>query len=134
MANSMSSVLKKMNLRSLSEKFEREKITPDLVCKLSLQDLESLGVTSRSDVMALRIIRRAITSLTSLHHLHHLHHYINLNAQRSEDRYQKKFKQIVEPLLFPFPNVCLRIYKKKDSLSVKLARFCPSPREQLTAE
>ena len=55
MANSMSSVLKKVNLGSLSEKFEREKITPDLVCKLSLQDLESLGVTSRSDVMALRI-------------------------------------------------------------------------------
>ena len=50
MANSMSSVLKKVNLGSLSEKFEREKITPDLVCKLSLQDLESLGVTSRSDV------------------------------------------------------------------------------------
>ena len=55
MANSMSSVLKKVNLGSLSGKFEREKITPDLVCKLSLQDLESLGVTSRSDVMALRI-------------------------------------------------------------------------------
>ena len=55
MANSMSSVLKKVNLGSLSEKFEREKITPGLVCKLSLQDLESLGVTSRSDVMALRI-------------------------------------------------------------------------------
>ena len=55
MANSMSSVLKKVNLGSLSEKFEREKITPYLVCKLSLQELGSLGVTSRSDVMALRI-------------------------------------------------------------------------------
>ena len=59
MANSMLSVLKKVHLGSLSEKFEREKITPDLVYKLSLQELESLGatvgVTSRSDVMALRI-------------------------------------------------------------------------------
>ena len=51
----MSSVLKKVNLGDLAEKFWREKITPDLVCKLSVQELESLGVTSRRDIMALRI-------------------------------------------------------------------------------
>ena len=55
MASSMSSVLKKVNLGDLAEKFWREKITPDLVCKLSVQELESLGVTSRRDIMALRI-------------------------------------------------------------------------------
>ena len=31
------------------------KITPDLVCKLSVQELESLGLTSRREMMALRI-------------------------------------------------------------------------------
>ena len=51
----MSSVLKKVNLGYLEEKFQQEKITPDLVCKLSVQELESLGLTSRRDMMALRI-------------------------------------------------------------------------------
>jgi len=87
MANSTSSVLKKVNLGSSSEKSESEKITPDLVCKLSLQELESLGVTSRSDVMALRI------------------EYTTFGGQ-----VPKKFKQVVEPLLSPFPNVYLRIH------------------------
>ena len=51
----MSSVLKKVNLGDLEEKFQQKKITPDLVCKLSVQELESLGLTSRRDMMALRI-------------------------------------------------------------------------------
>ena len=51
----MSSVLKKVNLGYLEEKFQQEKVTPDLVCKLSVQELESLGLTSRRDMMALRI-------------------------------------------------------------------------------
>ena len=51
----MSSVLKKVNLGYLEGKFQQEKITPDLVCKLSVQELESLGLTSRRDMMALRI-------------------------------------------------------------------------------
>ena len=33
----------------------REKITPDLVCKLSVQEMESPGVAFRRDIMALRI-------------------------------------------------------------------------------
>ena len=51
----MSSVLKKADLGYLEEEFQQEKITPDLVCKLSVQELESLGLTSRRDMMALRI-------------------------------------------------------------------------------
>ena len=51
----MSSVLKKVNLGDLAEKFWQEKVTPDLVCKLSVQELETLGVTSRRDIVALRI-------------------------------------------------------------------------------
>ena len=51
----MDTVLKKVNLGGLSENFTREKITPDLVGKLSVHELESLGVSSRSDMMALRM-------------------------------------------------------------------------------
>ena len=51
----MFSVLQKVKLGYLEEKFRQEKITPDLVCKLLVQELQSLGVTSRSDIIALRI-------------------------------------------------------------------------------
>ena len=51
----MSSVLKKADLGYLEEEFQQEKITPDVVCKLSVQELESLGLTCRRDMMALRI-------------------------------------------------------------------------------
>lgn len=44
-----------MHLGRLIEKFESEKITPDIVSKLSLHELEILGVNSRSDMMALRV-------------------------------------------------------------------------------
>lgn len=50
----MSAVLKRKDLGSLIEKFESEKITPDIVCKLSVHDMEQLGVNSRSDMMSLR--------------------------------------------------------------------------------
>ena len=55
MASHMFSVLQKVKLGYLEEKFRQEKITPDLVCKLLVQELQSLGVTSRSDIIALRI-------------------------------------------------------------------------------
>ena len=46
MAQLMDTVLKKVNLGGLSENFTREKITQDLVGKLSVHKLESLGVSS----------------------------------------------------------------------------------------
>lgn len=55
MANSIATILKKVNLGSPIENFENDKITPDLVCKLSVLELEILGVNSRSDMMTLRI-------------------------------------------------------------------------------
>lgn len=55
MASSIATILKKIHLGGLIGKFENEKITPDLVCKLSVWQLEILGVNSRSDMMTLRI-------------------------------------------------------------------------------
>ena len=48
----METVLKRLNLGGLTEKFETERITPDLVCKLSVREMEMLGVTSRGDMMS----------------------------------------------------------------------------------
>lgn len=54
-AMQMSAILKKLNIGHLTETFEREKITPDLICKLSFHQLQSLGLYNRSDMMKLRI-------------------------------------------------------------------------------
>ena len=51
----MDTILKRLNLGSLIDKFETEHITPDLVCKLSVHEMEVLGVNSRSDMMSLRL-------------------------------------------------------------------------------
>ena len=40
----MSSVLEKLNLGCHTENFLKEKITPDIVCHLSLYDLNQLGI------------------------------------------------------------------------------------------
>ena len=51
----MARVLRKLNLELFIEKFNMEKITPDLVGKLSLNEFEKLGVQNRDDIMALRV-------------------------------------------------------------------------------
>lgn len=51
----MASILRKLKLEYFIERFEMEKITPDLVGKLSLNDFKELGVQNRSDIMALRV-------------------------------------------------------------------------------
>ena len=58
----MDTVLKKLNLGAVTEKFEVEHITPDLVCKLSVHEMEILGVNFRSDMMSLRIVKISVTS------------------------------------------------------------------------
>ena len=50
--SSMSSVLRKLNLENLIGRFKEEKISPDIVCKLSLLELKKLGLQNRSDIMA----------------------------------------------------------------------------------
>ena len=54
-ASEMSSILKELNLGQTIFTFENEKITPDIVCKLSSTDLESLGLSSRRDTSNLRM-------------------------------------------------------------------------------
>ena len=45
----MDTVLKSLKLEDLTEKFQTEHITPDIVCKLSAHEMEMLGINSRSD-------------------------------------------------------------------------------------
>ena len=52
---SMSTILENLHLGCYSEKFTEEKITPDIVCHLSLYDFIKLGINNVSDVMALRV-------------------------------------------------------------------------------
>ena len=51
----MDTVLKRLKLEDLTEKFQNERITPDIVCKLSVHEMEMSGINSRSDMMCLRI-------------------------------------------------------------------------------
>ena len=55
MASKMASVLRQLKLEHFIERFDTEKITPDLVGKLSLNEFKELGVQNRNDIMALRI-------------------------------------------------------------------------------
>eukprot|EP00794_Sanderia_malayensis_P012642 gene12642-13940_t len=55
METQMKDALGKVNLSHLEGNFNREKITPDLVGKLSLIDLQRLGLTNRKKIMDLRI-------------------------------------------------------------------------------
>ena len=50
----MEQVLKDLNLNAYTKSFMDEKITPDIVCKLSSYEMEALGVSSRADMMRLR--------------------------------------------------------------------------------
>ena len=50
----MDTILQKLGLERLIPTFEAESISPDIVCKLSLYEMNCLGVTNRSHVMNLR--------------------------------------------------------------------------------
>ena len=47
-------VLEDLNLQMFCDRFKAEKITPDIVCKLSAHEMEALGISSRADMMRLR--------------------------------------------------------------------------------
>ena len=51
----MASILKRQNLSNLTEVFEKEKITPDVVPLLSASEMKQLGVSNSSDMMSLRM-------------------------------------------------------------------------------
>ncbi|CAG2202812.1 unnamed protein product [Mytilus edulis] len=52
--STMEHVLQDLNLKAYTKTFIDEKITPDIVCKLSSHEMEALGVSSRADMMRLR--------------------------------------------------------------------------------
>ena len=47
--------MRKLHLDRFIDNFKEQKISPDIVGKLSLLDLETLGITNKQDVMLLRI-------------------------------------------------------------------------------
>ena len=51
----MVKLLKKFDLTNVVTKFQIEKITPDIVGKLSLTDFQCLGITNRRIIMDLRV-------------------------------------------------------------------------------
>ena len=51
----LSRVLEKLHLGHLLENFQREKVTVDQICKLSIKELECLGINDRSSMMNLRL-------------------------------------------------------------------------------
>ena len=51
----MSNILEKMSLGYVCQRFIDENITPDIVCMLSLSELNRLGLRNHSEIMALRI-------------------------------------------------------------------------------
>ena len=55
MSERMVAILKKIDLGHLGSIFSSEKVTPDIIPKLSLVEFEKLGITSRSQVMRLRV-------------------------------------------------------------------------------
>ncbi|CAB3979267.1 tRNA (uracil-O(2)-)-methyltransferase [Paramuricea clavata] len=55
MAAEMESILRKLKLDYLIERFNIEKITPNLVGKLSLNEFKKLGVQNRNDIMVVRM-------------------------------------------------------------------------------
>ena len=56
MDSEMKIILKKLGYGlDICASFEREKITPDIVCNLSMLDMRSLGISNCSDMMKLRV-------------------------------------------------------------------------------
>jgi transposase len=51
----MKNILEKLGLGSLTERFSNQKVTPDIVCMLSLYEFRELGVNTSSEIMALRM-------------------------------------------------------------------------------
>ena len=60
----MEEILKKLDLLAHSVRFVEEKISPDIVCKLSIEDFHNLGINDRNAIMSLRIACSTFGSYT----------------------------------------------------------------------
>ena len=54
MAERIKTILQEMDLTELIPNFMEQKITPDIICRLTEQDFQCLGLTSRNKIMELR--------------------------------------------------------------------------------
>lgn len=54
MVEEMVKILKRLDLSVLNEKFKTERISPDIVGKLSLADFDHLDLRNKAKIMALR--------------------------------------------------------------------------------
>ena len=60
----MEELLKKLDLSAHSARFAEEKISSDIVCKLSIEDFHDLGINDRNAIMTLRIACSTFGSYT----------------------------------------------------------------------
>ena len=60
----MEEILKKLDLSSHSVRFVEEKMSTDIVRKLSIKDLHNLGINVRNAIMSLRIACSTFGSYT----------------------------------------------------------------------
>ena len=60
----MEEILKKLDLSAHSVRFLKEKISRDIVCKLSIENFHSLGINDRNAIMYLRIACSTFGSYT----------------------------------------------------------------------
>lgn len=51
----MLQVLEKLGLQHAYEHFEKERITPDIVCNLSVQEFEAVGISNRAEMLKITI-------------------------------------------------------------------------------
>lgn len=51
----MLQVLEKLGLQHAYEPFEKQKITPDIVCNLSVKEFEAVGISNRAEMLKIRI-------------------------------------------------------------------------------
>ena len=60
----MEEILKKLDLSARSVRFVEEKISPDIVCKLSIENYHNLGINDRNAIVSLRIACSTFGSYT----------------------------------------------------------------------
>ena len=60
----MEEILKKLDLSAHSVRFVEEKISPDIVCKLSIEDFHNFGINDRNTIMSLMIACSTFGSYT----------------------------------------------------------------------
>ena len=60
----MEEILKNLDLSSHSVRFVEKKMSPDIVCKLSIKDLHNLEINVRNAIMPLRIACSTFGSYT----------------------------------------------------------------------